>query len=1233
MTTFSTPIGTTARSLAVLLLVLATLTARAVPLPLGQTLYDVTFGGGSFVAVGANGTIFSSVNGGAWSLRTAVVTNDLRAVAFGGGVFVAAGANGALVSSPDGVTWTVRSVTAVLSSPDIAYGNGRFVVGGKGAVGFWTMLISTNGMNWESANVETPAPPFLVDGLPFGGVTFGTGKFLAVGGTYSSSQTLTSTNGLEWKEQGAEGASGAQVGPITYGNGRFTIVSEWYDDDDDDGGPRHRLVMSDDGLEWNGPSTSISYGRHAILAADCATVFTWSTPYFASFPSQVWFSYDQLNWTSVPGINNTINALAFGNGTFVGVGNDIVTLGITRPTEVFTIQPATNFVGLGSFVAFQASIPCLDPPVRYQWRLNGIPIPGATNFNYYSYNTTVDQAGPYTVVASNTGMSVTSTVATLTVDQPPLEAPTFSSPLLDTTNTFLLSQTASLGIGVNGWPQPTFQWRFNGMDIPGATNSYLYFWNINASAEGEYTVQASNALGIALSPKQTVLVSGGRAPSYTPAVASLTVVEGSRAVFPSYYGSLAPGVPSENLSALKNGINTGLPVTDYPSYLTLRQVRASDAGSYTFIASNSYGSITSLTVSLAVTPGGPLDHWTQRSPLPQNDALLKVAYIDGRFLAVGDRGAMISSPDGTNWFSQRLQSEINLTGLTRDGSRFITVGGRSLLTSMNGLNWSAAINRTDLALQAVAFANGRFVAVGGGSILTYTDALGWRDVILPSLIPRQFRDVAFGNGCWIAVGASQGYFQPVWRSIDGINWSPVPGMTADFESVIFAGDQFLAVGNEGAIFVSLDGLTWVSRNSTISNRLIGAAYGNGKYVVVGTRGRIISSPSTATWTRETSGTLDRLESVTFGNGLFVAVGENGTTLSSINGAQWSRRSQGATRDLDGIALANGLITVAGKGGTVVTSIDGSNFVERSTGVTNDLHGIGTGNGLHVAVGEPGVVITSPDTVAWTTRSSGSQSSLKSVTWGGGRWVAVGTQGEIITSNDGVIWTPRFSPTANDLNGVAYGKGLFVAVGDNLPPNGTLLTSPDGLIWARRTQFIGKNLRSVTFANDKFLATANDGIILFSNDGLVWEQRYTGEYRNLRSATYASGTWALTCNEGFILTSTNAVDWVRHAPQNTENLHGIVYLNGRFVTIGNRGTILQSDYFVPPARLAAFAVPGGVSLSLTGETGVTYRVEASDELPANQWMNIGAFTLSQPTTNFLNTTTSGTLRRFYRAVSP
>ena len=77
MTTFSTPIGTTARSLALLLLALTALTGRAVPLPPGQTLYDVTFGDGTFVAVGANGTIVSSVNGGAWVLRTAVVTPRL----------------------------------------------------------------------------------------------------------------------------------------------------------------------------------------------------------------------------------------------------------------------------------------------------------------------------------------------------------------------------------------------------------------------------------------------------------------------------------------------------------------------------------------------------------------------------------------------------------------------------------------------------------------------------------------------------------------------------------------------------------------------------------------------------------------------------------------------------------------------------------------------------------------------------------------------------------------------------------------------------------------------------------------------------------------------------------------------------------------------------------------------------------------------------------------------------
>ena len=236
------------------------------PLPPDQTLYDAAFGGGTFVAVGAKGTISSSVSGGAWQSRNSGTTNRLGAVAYGGGIFVAAGENGTLLSSPDGVSWELHSVDASIISPRIAYGNGRFVVGGDGPTGFWTLLISANGVAWTVTKVEASGPSSSGGRLPFGGVSFGKGEFLAVGGLYGANLFLHSVDGLTWQEQGTSGMPTAiwAKGPVTQANGQFALVTNYVvqnDDDDDDGGPLYvdSVYTSGDGVSWQGTSLG-TYG-------------------------------------------------------------------------------------------------------------------------------------------------------------------------------------------------------------------------------------------------------------------------------------------------------------------------------------------------------------------------------------------------------------------------------------------------------------------------------------------------------------------------------------------------------------------------------------------------------------------------------------------------------------------------------------------------------------------------------------------------------------------------------------------------------------------------------------------------------------------------------------------------------------------------------------------------------------------------------------------------------------
>jgi hypothetical protein len=59
----------------------------------------VTYGNGTFVAVGRNGTILTSRDGVNWTQRTSG-GNQLKGVAYGNNTFVAVGEYGTILTSP-----------------------------------------------------------------------------------------------------------------------------------------------------------------------------------------------------------------------------------------------------------------------------------------------------------------------------------------------------------------------------------------------------------------------------------------------------------------------------------------------------------------------------------------------------------------------------------------------------------------------------------------------------------------------------------------------------------------------------------------------------------------------------------------------------------------------------------------------------------------------------------------------------------------------------------------------------------------------------------------------------------------------------------------------------------------------------------------------------------------------------------------------------------------------------
>src|SRR5690349_16887447 len=81
---------------------------------------------------------------------------------------------------------------------------------------------------------------------------------------------------------------------------------------------------------------------------------------------------------------------------------------------VITVQPTSKAVGRGATISFSVAASSADP-VSYQWRVNQIDIPLATNNNLIITNAQFAQAGDYQAVVANAAGSVTSLVARLVV--------------------------------------------------------------------------------------------------------------------------------------------------------------------------------------------------------------------------------------------------------------------------------------------------------------------------------------------------------------------------------------------------------------------------------------------------------------------------------------------------------------------------------------------------------------------------------------------------------------------------------------------------------------------------------------------------------------------------------------------------------------------------------------------------------------------------------------------------
>jgi len=151
---------------------------------------------------------------------------------------------------------------------------------------------------------------------------------------------------------------------------------------------------------------------------------------------------------------------------------------------IISTEPYSQTVLVGSNLTLSVSA-AGTAPVGYQWFLNGTNLPGVTNASFTVTNVQLSDAGDYGVTATNGVGATTNPVASVKVVTLLITSQPQSLVVTPGTN-------ISFSVGVAGIGPVSYQWLFNGTNMPGATNATISLTNIPAADAGFYQVVATN---------------------------------------------------------------------------------------------------------------------------------------------------------------------------------------------------------------------------------------------------------------------------------------------------------------------------------------------------------------------------------------------------------------------------------------------------------------------------------------------------------------------------------------------------------------------------------------------------------------------------------------------------------------------------------------------------------------------------------------------------------------------
>lgn len=256
-------------------------------------------------------------------------------------------------------------------------------------------------------------------------------------------------------------------------------------------------------------------------------------------------------------------------------------------------MPVFRPVNYGDSLSLYPSISGTSP-MTYVWKKDGVVLAGATSSSFYKSNLMGADSGVYTLTATNLGGSTVSAGTSVAVN-PPVAPAIYNMPQAAAQ---LYGGTLSLSPTVTGSGPLTYEWRKDGVTLPGATTSYYSRGNLTPADGGAYTLTVTNAWGTATSNPTNLTV----APAVAPTIFGLPVT-----VSLSYGGYLSLNPTITGSSPLTyQWMKDGVAIAGATSYYLYKGgMIVADSGVYSLTVTNALGSVTSAGIIVNVDAAQP----------------------------------------------------------------------------------------------------------------------------------------------------------------------------------------------------------------------------------------------------------------------------------------------------------------------------------------------------------------------------------------------------------------------------------------------------------------------------------------------------------------------------------------------------------------------------------------------------------------------------------------------------